>query len=170
MGYDYDKLYQETPNALGEPTDDFVHFFDNYDKQGARVLDIGCGQGRDAVFIARLGHDVTGVDMSAAGVKAVNNTAKSENLRLFAIVADIAEFSPSGTFDVIVIDRTLHMVPQEISHAVLARLIGHLAEGGYILIADERANMDGFRRILKASGHPWHCIKDTGTALFMMRS
>ena len=57
MSYDYDALYARTPDALGAPTRAFVDFFDGYDRPNVRVLDIGCGQGRDALFIARLGPD-----------------------------------------------------------------------------------------------------------------
>ena len=58
MAYDYDKLYRSTPRALGEPTELFVDFFKHQAEESLRVLDVGCGQGRDALFIARMGHCV----------------------------------------------------------------------------------------------------------------
>src|SRR3990170_6301318 len=36
---------------------------------GARVLDLGCGEGRDSVYFASRGYDVTGLDVSAAGLE-----------------------------------------------------------------------------------------------------
>ena len=68
MATDYDKLYQKTNRLLGAPGQAFVDFFETFEKERALVLDIGCGQGRDALFIARLGHRVTAVDLSPAGV------------------------------------------------------------------------------------------------------
>jgi 2-polyprenyl-3-methyl-5-hydroxy-6-metoxy-1,4-benzoquinol methylase len=35
---------------------------------GARVLDVGCGEGRDSVFFAERGFDVTGVDIARSGL------------------------------------------------------------------------------------------------------
>ena len=43
MAYNYDKLYSETPDALGKPTQVFVDFFDQFERKYARVLDVGCG-------------------------------------------------------------------------------------------------------------------------------
>ena len=55
MTTDYEQFYRENPHGLGEPTREFVAFFDTYDRAQASVLDVGCGQGRDALFVARLG-------------------------------------------------------------------------------------------------------------------
>ena len=52
----YEKEYQNSRNVCGEPFPEIVEFFENYDDECATVLDSGCGQGRDALFIARKGH------------------------------------------------------------------------------------------------------------------
>ena len=58
----YEKEYQNIRNVCGEPFPEIVEIFENYDDECATVLDSGCGQGRDALFIARKGHSVLGVD------------------------------------------------------------------------------------------------------------
>ncbi len=58
----YEKEYQNSRNVCGEPFPEIVEFFENYDDECATVLDSGCAQGRDALFIARKGHSVLGVD------------------------------------------------------------------------------------------------------------
>lgn len=50
----YDKYYQ-TENLFGDPYPELIEFFANYPKKG-KVLDLGCGQGRDAIAIAQLGY------------------------------------------------------------------------------------------------------------------
>lgn len=69
MPTDYGKFYRGAKQALGEPTKEFVKFFDTQARPRIRVLDIGCGQGRDALFIARLGHSVVGVGQSPTGIR-----------------------------------------------------------------------------------------------------
>ncbi|MGR3758613.1 class I SAM-dependent methyltransferase [Roseobacteraceae bacterium NS-SX3] len=169
MAYDYDKLYRGTPNALGSPSPAFVAFFNALDEKGLRVLDVGCGQGRDALFIARLGHSVTGVDISPHGIKDLTAAAAREDLDIEGHVADLAAFRPSGLFGIILIDRTLHMLAEADRLAVLARLLEHAAPGGWVLIADERANLPGFRDVFAASPADWQTVKDERGYLFMRR-
>ena len=166
MAYNYDKLYSETPDALGPPTQEFVDFFDAYDRSNARILDVGCGQGRDALFIARQGHQVVAVDLSPAGIKDVMAAATAEELSIEGIVADITAFQPEGEFDVILIDRTLHMLPASDQRSVLASLLLHLRSKGWLLIADERSNMARFHDVLAKSDLPWSVTKDGKGYLF----
>lgn len=167
MAYDYDKLYRETPNALGSPTQIFVDFFRTYPNAQAQVLDVGCGQGRDALFIARLGHHVVGVDMAANGIRDMAKVASAEGLNIDGIVADITRYHPAQNFDVILIDRTLHMLETEPRQVVLGRLLNHITPGGHVLIADEKANMAGFRKTIKNHPSSWDETYAKGGYLFL---
>lgn len=57
-----------------------------------RALDIGTGEGRNALFLAAQGWDVTGFDASAAGVKTALAEAATRHLRITATVADVDRF------------------------------------------------------------------------------
>lgn len=153
MATDYEKFYQENPYGLGEPFKEIIAFFDSYSKTQATVLDLGCGQGRDALFIARKGHSVTGVDISKTGIEQLLNDADAENLDITGIVADITEYKPDNTFNVVVIDRTLHMLPKEQHRLdVLKNLMAYIAKDGHILIADERKNLPAMKDVLETAG------------------
>lgn len=169
MAYNYDALYATTPNALGAPTKVFVDFFDTYDQPNARVLDVGSGQGRDALFIARRGHTVVGVDLSPSGVQDMIDTAATEGLSVEGIVADIASFSPEGVFDIIVIDRTLHMLDKEPRLATLIGLLDCVAIDGWVLIEDERANIAGFKTVFQNHKAQWKIVKETRGTFFLRR-
>ncbi len=159
MGYDYDALYGETLNALGEPSKAFVTFFNKLDRRKLRVLDIGCGQGRDAIFIARLGHHVTGIDISANGIHDLNDAANSENLDIIGITIDLMSFQPDSLFDILLIDRTLHMLPKPARSPALARLLDYLKPNGWALIADETKNFDAFEQAMSAHARNWNVTK-----------
>ena len=170
MAYDYDKLYGETRDALGEPYQAFVDFFAGYERERARVFDVGCGQGRDAIFIARLGHSVIGVDLSPNGIRDLDAAAKRDKLDITGIVADIATYVPEGQFDVVVIDRTLHMLEQPERLAVLAVLLDHVAANGWLLIADEAENIQDFETLITAHGASWTTEQSKDGILFVRRS
>ncbi|RED16038.1 class I SAM-dependent methyltransferase [Parasphingopyxis lamellibrachiae] len=167
MPTDYEQLYRESRKALGEPTRAFEDFFDHYPKPRALVLDIGCGQGRDALFIARLGHHVTGIDQSPSGIADMLGDAAAENLDIEGEVADVRVYRPAGTYDVIVIDRTLHMLRAEDRIAVLQTLLRHIGDNGCILIADENRNMPAFKIVFEADERGWAVIVEKSGTLFL---
>lgn len=153
MAYDYEDLYANTPDALGAPNKALVRHFKKMAQVPLRVLDVGCGQGRDAVFIARLGHTVVAVDLAPSGIRDLEATAKTEGLPIKGVVADITEYAPEGMFDVIVIDRVLHMLGEPDRIAVLSGLLGHLSANGWLLIIDEAPNMAALKEVMAQSSH-----------------
>ena len=170
MGYDYDKLYRTEANALGAPTPALLEAYTTLLAPPARVLDVGCGQGRDALPLARMGHEVVGVDLSPKGIADLVAAAEAEGLAVTGCVADITSFVPEGQFDALLFDRTLHMLEEAPRHAVLARLLGHLRPGGVLLLADEPGNMAGFRRVIDAAGFDCDTLHATRGHLFLRRA
>jgi SAM-dependent methyltransferase len=171
MTTDYDKIYSETPRALGPPTRCFIDFFEAFEitqTDTLDVLDLGCGQGRDALFIARMGHRVVGVDSSGAAVSDLGAEALRERLDIKGYLGDIRSFTPGGDFDVILFDRVLHMfADQSERHQVLARYTDHLRPGGHLLIADEPSNMAGLVSVLEQSHCGWHVVLKRRGTMFL---
>ena len=169
MAYDYDKLYGKTRDALGLPTSVFVDFFDQLDQKNLSVLDIGCGQGRDALFIARKGHRVVGVDISPNGIRDLQSVAAQENLPIEGDVADVATYKPDRVFDIVLIDRTLHMLALSSRLSVLKTLLNHVSEDGWFLIADEASNMREFETSIAAHEANWKTELSRKGYLFLRR-
>ncbi|MFC3878543.1 class I SAM-dependent methyltransferase [Algoriphagus namhaensis] len=107
----YDKYYQ-TENLFGEPYPELIEFFAGYPRKG-NVLDLGCGQGRDAISLARLGYDVTGIDNSLVGIDQMNRIAKTENLNLKGLVEDIYAFDNFKGFDFVLLDSMFHFTKKD---------------------------------------------------------
>ena len=93
------------------------------------VLDIACGRGRNAIFLAENGSSVTGIDISDAGIDlARERSSHLKNLEF--IVADVDEGLPiSRTFDLILMVRFVHF-------ELLTRLPEFLSHGGCILVEE----------------------------------
>ena len=169
MATDYEQFYQDNPHGLGEPTKEFVTFFRRYTTPFSKILDVGCGQGRDALFIARLGHHVTAVDLSPTGICELVSEANSEELSITGVVADIRDYVWHGKFDVIVIDRTLHMLAVEERVDVLRGLLGVTKPGTHVLIADERPNIPAYSIVFEQSQWNWLTTFARKGFLFLVR-
>ena len=61
-------------------------------RQPGKALDIGMGQGRNSIFLAAQGWDVTGFDIAEVGVKLAREEAKKKGLNLQALVGDVDKF------------------------------------------------------------------------------
>lgn len=139
---DYESEYQQNSSACGKPFPEFVSFFDNYSVPSARVLDLGCGQGRDALMIAERGHIVHGVDVSPTGIGQMVDLARLSQLKVTGEVCDVRQFEIKEDYDIVVIDRTIHMLKTtEEKVDLLEKAQRATLRGGYILIADTPGNM-----------------------------
>ncbi len=78
-----------------------------------RLLDIGCGEGRNAVFFARNGYQVTAFDTSARGIEKTKQLAADVGVPIEAFAADINEFRLTEPFDVLFSTGVLQYVPPE---------------------------------------------------------
>lgn len=70
--------------------------------QGA-AIELAMGEGRNGVFLATKGFQVTGVDISEAGFKKAHALAAEKKVTLTTVVADLEQYTiPPGTFDLII--------------------------------------------------------------------
>lgn len=75
-----------------------------------RVLDLGAGEGADAIRLALLGYEVDAVEISPVGANKIRAFADEAGVHVNVAVADIANFQPDGRYDVIICNGVLHYV------------------------------------------------------------
>ncbi len=166
----YEQQYQQSDHVCGMPFTEFIEFFDTYEKATATVLDLGCGQGRDALFIARKGHSVLGVDISPTGIAQMLADAQTEELDIKGIVADIATFTPPAHYDVVLLDRVLHMLDNdELRTAVLEKVCQHTKTDGFILIADTPKQKALLHTFFANKSHQWQTGLAKKNILFIQK-
>jgi SAM-dependent methyltransferase len=99
-----------------------------------RALDLGAGEGRNAIWLAGLGWQVTAVDFSAVAVDRARRLAERQGVTVDWVVADLRDYQPApGAFDAVVV-AYLHLPPADLN-VVLGRAAKALAPGGRILVA-----------------------------------
>ena len=98
-----------------------------------RALDIACGEGRNAVWLAQGGWKVTGVDFSHVALAKARQLADNRDVSVDWVGADIRDYVPSReAFDLVML-LYLHVPPVERADA-LARATHALAPGGLLLV------------------------------------
>ena len=79
-----------------------------------KLLDLGCGEGRDAVYFARYGFEVVGLDLSLPGLEKTRRYAEEIGVYVKTIHADVVDHELEDTYDVIFSTGTLHYLPPEV--------------------------------------------------------
>ena len=155
MVQDDEKLHQTKNTMLGNPPPVIVKFFDDFGSRPRRVLDFGCGQGRNTLFIAALGHEVVAIDRSLKGIRILDALAKQEKLNIRVELGDINSFEPDGKYDVVLIDRNFLPLTEYDRLRVFNKLIDHVQVGGWMLIEEGKGDLENFRQILSTHEVRW---------------
>ena len=98
-----------------------------------RALDLGCGEGRNALWLAEERWGVSAVDFSQVAVDRGRDWAKERGLSVDFQVADLIEFAPeSESFDLVIVFYL------QLPHDEVRQVLGHAAEalapGGTLLV------------------------------------
>lgn len=107
------------------------------------AIDLAAGEGRNAVWLARQGWQVTAVDFSPVGLEKARRLAADHDVaeRLQTVVADVLTFEPPGTVDLVLIAYL--QIPAAQQRTVLERAASWLRTGGTLfVIAHDRSNIE----------------------------
>jgi ubiquinone/menaquinone biosynthesis C-methylase UbiE len=120
---DWNDLYKDETFRLREPNDEvivFTHHLVERIRPPAPILDVGFGAGRHAVFLARRGYEVHGVDISERGKKYADRWLADEGLTADLRIADMKSLPyPDATFAAVLSTRVLtHGTGPEIRQAL----------------------------------------------------
>jgi SAM-dependent methyltransferase len=106
-----------------------------------RALDLACGEGRNPVWLAEQGWQVTGVDFSEVALEKARHLAADRGVRIDWVAADLLEYTaPAEAFER-VIAFYLQLPPKRL-RTILARAAKAIAPGGtFLLVAHDSSNL-----------------------------
>lgn len=106
------------------------------------ALDLACGEGRNAVWLAERGWRVTGVDFSDVAIAKARALAERRGVEGEWVVADLVGYRPEpGAFDLVLL---LYLqVPEDERRPVVRAAAEAVAPGGtFLLVAHDRRNLE----------------------------
>jgi SAM-dependent methyltransferase len=110
----WDDAYRgQPPWDIGRPQR-VVMDLDTAGRLGASVLDVGCGTGENALYLAERGHEVWGIDVSNVAIERAMVKSHARRLPVVFLAADALDPSAVGrTFDTLIDCGCFHTLPDE---------------------------------------------------------
>ncbi|MEX0797782.1 MAG: class I SAM-dependent methyltransferase, partial [Acidimicrobiia bacterium] len=106
-----------------------------------RALDLGCGEGRNSIWLAEQGWDVTGVDFSNVAIERARAIAAQRGVSVKWEVADLNEYEPPRRWFDLVVDLYIHLIPSE-RRTLTRKAAGAVAEGGtLVILGHDKSNL-----------------------------
>ena len=99
-----------------------------------KALDLGCGKGRNALFLAQHGFDVTAVDQNELSLEILQSIVEQEDLEMPVGLYDINSASIGHTYDFILSTVVLMFLQADRIPAIIKNMQEQTSIGGYNLI------------------------------------
>jgi 2-polyprenyl-3-methyl-5-hydroxy-6-metoxy-1,4-benzoquinol methylase len=137
---DWDRRYAEVENLWAVKPNRFL-VAETEGLEPGRALDLACGEGQNAIWLASLGWDVTGVDFSEVAIAKARLRAERDAVDADFVCADLRDYEPeTGAFDLVVV-LYLHITADE-RRAVLARAAAALSpRGTFVFVGHDLTNL-----------------------------
>ena len=132
MSIYYDKKYRSEGRFWGEQPTSLAHkvLKAHPPKDSPRLLEIGCGEGRDVVFFASKGYQITAFDLSSVGVRKTREWAAELNLSVDVFQADVKKYRLQDRFDVVFSSGTLQYIHSDLREGIIANYKEFTNPGG----------------------------------------
>lgn len=137
---DWDRRYAAVENLWALKPNRFL-VAEVADLPPGRALDLACGEGQNAIWLATLGWEVTGVDYSEVAVAKARARAERDDVDVTFTCADLVAFEPERAAYDLVLVLYLHIASTE-RVPVHAKAAGAVAPGGtFLLLGHDLSNL-----------------------------
>jgi SAM-dependent methyltransferase len=136
----WDKRFATAAYAYGEQANDFLIWAAPQVKKG-KVISLSEGEGRNAVYLAKLGFEVTAVDFSSVGLAKAQALANKHQVKIECVLADLNNLNlKPDTWDVVV--SVFSQPESSIRQRLNAQLASSLKIGGALIHESKVAEED----------------------------
>ncbi len=104
--------------------------------EGLTALDLGCGEGANAVGLAKLNIKTTAIDKQAIMIEKTKKLASKEQIKITTVVSSIQDFQPNTQYDIVLFTHVLHFIHSKNQPDIIQKTIDLVKPGGILVFAD----------------------------------
>ncbi len=132
---DFDYFYSKQKNYFGEePSDGLVEMIEKYNVNIGSALDIGAGEGRNSIYLAKLGFNVTSIEPTKDGSNKIIEKSKKLGLNINVLNCDYLSESLNKEYDFIIAGTSLDHMEKEYLDLAINKLKNSLKDKGVVYI------------------------------------
>lgn len=128
---EYNNLERET---FGKPSDEIYDIACEL-KKGSQILDVGAGEGRNAIYLSEQGFNVDAFDISEKGIKKLNYLATKKGVYINSFICDVSNFIFCKQYDLIIAHGILQFIDNSIRNKFIEQMKNFTKVGGYNIIS-----------------------------------
>ncbi len=136
---DWDRVYRTTPLGeipwyAGKPEKILVDLVKKGEIKKGKVIDLCSGDGTNSIYLASLGFEVFGVDISPAAVKIARKACAEKGVRCEYKSGDVLKFNTEDKYDLVFDRGCFHHIPPGKKKEYVERVAGLLNGKGKMLL------------------------------------
>ena len=131
---DYDRAYSEASAYFGGP-EPLIERFAAQLPDAGRILDIGVGQGRNSLPLARRGFQLTGIDPFEQAIRSTRQNAARVGVSVELWKGDFRDFVPAEPFDAVLAFGLVQVLDRPSIALLCERLSAWLRPGGLVFLS-----------------------------------
>ncbi|MFO7653348.1 MAG: class I SAM-dependent methyltransferase [Candidatus Krumholzibacteriia bacterium] len=144
----YDGAYAQHADYFGRQASKLLRQYEQMVPADARVLDLGVGQGRNALPLAAHGCHVTGVDTSATAIAQAEARAREQRLEMDFWQGNFLDYQPELPFDAVLCFGLLQMLDRGSGASLVHRWFEWTRPGGVLFVTAWHVDDPEFPQIL----------------------
>lgn len=131
-----------------------LNFIYNTRSEFRRVVDVGCGSGRNALALAKLGFEVYGIDFLEDAILSLRKRAKRMGIQVNSLVCDLTKPWPfsKNFFDVGIVNVVLDSIDREGRFFIAKELARVLKKNGLLFIYEPSVNDGYYKQFVNPKG------------------
>lgn len=132
----YSNKEKPIPFFKNIPDENLVSYVDSGLLKHGKVLDVGCGIGRNSIYLANKGFEVCGIDFSKTSIEMAKETAKEQSIKIDFLCDSIFDFQcQPESFDFIYDSGCFHHIKPHRRQQYLNTILKLLKPDGYFAMA-----------------------------------
>ena len=128
---DWDERYLTRPALWSDEANLFL-VEELSELRPGRALDLGCGEGRNTLWLAQRGWSVVGVDFSSVAIERARSLAVERGLDAEFLIDDAVRFQTAAEFDLVIVFYL--QLPEAEVRTMLRNAVAAVAPGGTLLV------------------------------------